>query len=64
MTEPQSEEERLLWAIFSGPPCDWCGKFTYHDDGCRLGLEPNEATDVRCPCGLKERPGSCGWCEE
>ena len=17
-----------------------------------------------CPCGLKERPGSCGWCEE
>ena len=18
----------------------------------------------RCPCGLKERPGSCGWCEE
>lgn len=19
---------------------------------------------ITCPCGLKERPGSCGWCEE
>lgn len=26
---------------------------------------PEVFTDpVTCPCGLKTRPGSCGWCEE
>jgi hypothetical protein len=26
-TEPVGPEERLLWAIFHGPPCDECGMF-------------------------------------
>lgn len=46
--------------------CEWCGRIDGHENGCRLGLGLDEIAERQpcCPCGLKTRPGSCGWCEE
>jgi hypothetical protein len=43
------------------------------DSGVTAACGPYEAPEVfveaargprSCPCGLHERPGSCGWCEQ
>jgi hypothetical protein len=66
-----TREERCKWRDEHNPehvgfmsffikPCEWCGQVDSHENGCRLGLSPDEIVGrpPSCPCGLKERPGS------
>lgn len=62
----EHNSEHLGFMSFFTNPCEWCGQVEGHENGCRLGLGPDEIADRQpcCPCGSKTRPGNCGWCEE